>query len=342
MKINIKKIIKTSSLFVTAIIATIIIISNNNIKSAKAEETTVETYTIMSGNMFGLNGNALTQDEYAALSIKSKTERVNSNVFLQMTGYLQMTRIGQQISFNYYDKNTNKNTVIGFETYLGYPKPNERIIMMGKNIIPWITTNSNGELERVNEKAGSIILEINAMNTERTSEDRAYNTIKIKPNFSTIPIKTYSDFKNQIYTTLFFQDFEIKIYVTLGTKWTTQTTTYPEVTAYAEKSFQTENAITQASEITNQQQYELGYQSGNANKEAYGQNKYQTGYAEGLQAGGSYTFENLILSVIDAPISTVYGLLNFDILGTNMFSFVIALISIVIVIKIIQIVIGRL
>ena len=108
------------------------------------------------------------------------------------------------------------------------------------------------------------------------------------------------------------------------------------------KAIKMQSAIVATTQANNLEAFQQGYKQAIKDKEAYGETRYQAGYAEGLQSASSYTFENLILSVIDAPLSTLYGLLNFEILGTNIFSFVIALISIVIIIKIIQIVIGRL
>ena len=64
------------------------------------------------------------------------------------------------------------------------------------------------------------------------------------------------------------------------------------------------------------------------------------GYAQGSKDQGDYTFLGLIGAVFDAPISAFKGLLNFDVLGVNMSSFVLALFSLAVIVLIVKIALG--
>lgn len=78
--------------------------------------------------------------------------------------------------------------------------------------------------------------------------------------------------------------------------------------------------------------YEVGYNDGyntgqyDGNKTGYNQG-YNAGYNEGVVSGADYSFLGLIGAVVDAPINAFQGLLDFDILGVNMSSFVMAMFS---------------
>ena len=80
-----------------------------------------------------------------------------------------------------------------------------------------------------------------------------------------------------------------------------------------------------------------GYSSGDING-------FDRGYGVGFNAGqldansGNYTFIRLIGAVIDAPIEAFKGLLDFDLLGVNMSSFVLAIMSLCVIIVIIRII----
>lgn len=91
--------------------------------------------------------------------------------------------------------------------------------------------------------------------------------------------------------------------------------------------------------------YDLGYQGGyNAGYDAGDGDGYNRGYGVGFNDGqvdalsGNYTFLGLIGSVIDAPISAFRGLLDFELLGVNMSSFVLAVMSLCVIIVIIRMV----
>lgn len=78
--------------------------------------------------------------------------------------------------------------------------------------------------------------------------------------------------------------------------------------------------------------YEVGYNDGyntgqlDGNKTGYNQG-YNAGYNEGVVSGADYSFLSLIGAVVDAPIKSFQGLLDFEILGVNMSSFVMAMFS---------------
>lgn len=83
--------------------------------------------------------------------------------------------------------------------------------------------------------------------------------------------------------------------------------------------------------------YDVGYVAGDGAG-------YNRGYGVGFNKGqvdassGNYTFLGLIGSVIDAPISAFRGLLDFELLGVNMSSFVLAVMSLCVIIVIIRMV----
>lgn len=63
-----------------------------------------------------------------------------------------------------------------------------------------------------------------------------------------------------------------------------------------------------------QTKYKTGYNVG-----------YSTGYNKGVTEGSSYSFLNLMTSVIDAPLSVFQKMFNFEVLGVNMSSFYLSL-----------------
>lgn len=67
---------------------------------------------------------------------------------------------------------------------------------------------------------------------------------------------------------------------------------------------------------------------------------YEAGFQEGKLQGGNYTFTSLIGAVFDAPIEAFRGLFNFEILGTNMQGFVLALLTLSVIIVVIKFALG--
>lgn len=67
---------------------------------------------------------------------------------------------------------------------------------------------------------------------------------------------------------------------------------------------------------------------------------YNDGYNAGKDVSGNYTFLGLIGAVFDAPIEAFKGLFNFDILGVNMQGFVLAMLTLAVIIIVIRIALG--
>ena len=78
-------------------------------------------------------------------------------------------------------------------------------------------------------------------------------------------------------------------------------------------------------------------------QEAFLQGKnqgYELGLQDGKLQGGNYTFTSLLGAVFDAPIEAFRGLFNFEILGTNMQGFVLALLTLSVIIIVIKVALG--
>lgn len=86
-------------------------------------------------------------------------------------------------------------------------------------------------------------------------------------------------------------------------------------------------------ENANKQGYNKGYQEGKTAG-------YDLGFHAGVEDNGDYTFMGLLGSVFDAPISAFRGLFDFEILGTNMQGFVLALLTLSVIVVIIKIALG--
>lgn len=96
--------------------------------------------------------------------------------------------------------------------------------------------------------------------------------------------------------------------------------------------------------------YQDGYNAGfiagegNVNTQAFYNNGYQQGYENGVIVGAenanNYTFLGVIGAAVDAPINSLFKLLDFDLLGYNMKSFVGALFMLAFIVLIIRLVLG--
>lgn len=106
---------------------------------------------------------------------------------------------------------------------------------------------------------------------------------------------------------------------------------------------------------TNESAYQSGYVNGvqdqKDREEKLLRDKYDEGYSAGKVAGynvgydegkisSSYSFTSLIGAVFDAPIEAFRGLFNFEILGTNMQGFVLALLTLSVIIVVIKFALG--
>ena len=101
-----------------------------------------------------------------------------------------------------------------------------------------------------------------------------------------------------------------------------------------------------------QESYNSGFNAGvnsvksqyESQLEAVKENARQKGFAEAEamfdNGNTDYSFFGLISAVIDAPIKAIRGLLNFDILGVNMFAFVTSLFSLAVVLMIVKLLLG--
>lgn len=87
-----------------------------------------------------------------------------------------------------------------------------------------------------------------------------------------------------------------------------------------------------------------GYAEGQDSMQGAIENARQEGFAEAQKmfdnGNSDYSFFGLISAVIDAPIKAIRGLLNFDILGVNMFAFVTSLFSLAVVLMIVKLLLG--
>ena len=94
----------------------------------------------------------------------------------------------------------------------------------------------------------------------------------------------------------------------------------------------------------NEKVYDAGFVAGQDSMQGVIENARQQGFAEAQKmfdnGNTDYSFFGLISAVIDAPIKAVRGLLNFDILGVNMFSFVTSLFSLAVVLMIVKLLLG--
>lgn len=67
---------------------------------------------------------------------------------------------------------------------------------------------------------------------------------------------------------------------------------------------------------------------------------YSSGYTAGAASQQNYTFMSLLGAVVDAPIKAFTGLLDFDVLGVNMSSFVLSMLTLSVIVIIIKICLG--
>lgn len=95
--------------------------------------------------------------------------------------------------------------------------------------------------------------------------------------------------------------------------------------------------------------YQQGYNAGLADNQ---QNIYDNGYNAGFDVGfgqgrqdgiveaNDYSFISLIGAVVDVPVQTIRGMLNFTFLGINLFDFLMGLIAILVILFIVKLVRG--
>lgn len=91
-----------------------------------------------------------------------------------------------------------------------------------------------------------------------------------------------------------------------------------------------------------QEAYDNGFSAGvnSINKNDIFNQGYTKGFSEGSAEGSNYTFMSLLGAVIDAPISAFTGMFDFTLLGVNLRSFILAMLTLAIVIVLIRIALG--
>lgn len=94
----------------------------------------------------------------------------------------------------------------------------------------------------------------------------------------------------------------------------------------------------------NEKVYDAGFVAGQDSMTGAIESARQQGFAEAQKmfdnGNADYSFFGLISAVIDAPVKAIRGLLNFDILGVNMFSFVTSLFSLAVILMLIKFILG--
>lgn len=89
----------------------------------------------------------------------------------------------------------------------------------------------------------------------------------------------------------------------------------------------------------NSSSYEQGYSQGIKDREQYGNQQYLKGKADGIESANTYSFTGLFTAIFDVPIQTLFGLLNVEILGVNLYSFFTGLLTLALIIFVIKLVI---
>lgn len=102
-------------------------------------------------------------------------------------------------------------------------------------------------------------------------------------------------------------------------------------------------------DLSDNQIYNQGYQQGLADNQSNIYNNgynagYDVGFGQGRQDGiveaNDYSFISLIGAVVDVPVQTIRGMLNFTFLGINLFDFLMGLIAILVILFIVKLVRG--
>ena len=94
------------------------------------------------------------------------------------------------------------------------------------------------------------------------------------------------------------------------------------------------------------QAYEDGYKNGENDgyKDGYSDGEnigYSKGYTQGIADSGEYSFLSLLTSVIDAPVNVFIDMLDFEILGTNLATVIISILSVMLIVALISFFAGR-
>lgn len=93
------------------------------------------------------------------------------------------------------------------------------------------------------------------------------------------------------------------------------------------------NGYTEGTDLGYNGGYNIGYNLGYSEGEVIG-------YNHGVNSANEYTFNNLFASVIDAPVQALTGLLNFNILGVNLYGFFTGLLTLCLILWVIKMILG--
>lgn len=89
-----------------------------------------------------------------------------------------------------------------------------------------------------------------------------------------------------------------------------------------------ENCAFNVSAYSNEQVYEQGYYYGYQDGEKTGEiTGYSNGYNDGLNTSGN--FNNLFASIVDVPLKTIDGVLNFEVMGVNLKGFFFGILTLI-------------
>lgn len=82
--------------------------------------------------------------------------------------------------------------------------------------------------------------------------------------------------------------------------------------------------------------YDTGFNTGTANKRAYGEQRYNDGITAALNNTNAYGFTGLFGAITQVPVNIFLAMFDFEILGTNIASFLFTIVTIVVVIAVLH------
>lgn len=113
------------------------------------------------------------------------------------------------------------------------------------------------------------------------------------------------------------------------------------------------NRIIQLNDFTDNEIYNIGYDYGYRDGYSVGKsdgyesgynvgysNGYSVGYSDGIDDSNVYTFGNLLTAVVDVPVSVFISMLDFNIMGFNLLSLVVGLLTLAIICLVVKLLLG--
>lgn len=80
---------------------------------------------------------------------------------------------------------------------------------------------------------------------------------------------------------------------------------------------------------------QVGFEDGYSKGQAYGES---VGFNKGVASANDYTFLGLMGAVVDAPITALSGLLNFNILGFNMLNLFYGILTLALILFVVRLI----